>query len=1224
MRNFYQYSRYIPEPNLLPEQEADAPATPNIFSNSILFFKKDIHLSFIFSFVFLSFNFISLSVKAQTNTVPFSNGFETTDAAWTYALGTFNIPLLSVSTPRTGSKCAAFTNTAKYDGAFIIQLPFDLKTDVTYTVSFYYKVAQCAGSVKTYRSTTGATFANITGGTLLNTTTTNQTGYTLVSFTFSTTSNVTNYIGFVATMTSNGCNQANFWIDDISITKVCGTAPSISSQPAALTKCVGSSATFSVTGAGTGPLSYQWKKNGTNISGATSSSYSIASVVSTDAANYTVVVSNFCGTALTSSTATLTVNTPPSITTQPVNLTSCQGSAANFSVVASGTALTYQWRKAGVNISGATAAAYTIASTASTDVSTYDVVVSGTCAPSVTSATVSLAVNTAPTITTNPISQSVCAGVSVNFSTVVSAGSGTGIGYQWKKNGITISGATLSSYTIASPVVTDAGSYTVTVTSCASSVTSVAAIFAVSATGTWLGVNTNWNDAQNWCGSAVPGLTTDVIIPVTTSNLYPVIAATAYCRNLNIAASTSLIISNATLQLAGTLTNTGTFNASAGNVEMTGTAAQTIPANIFQNNQVKNLIIHNSSAAVSLSGSLDISESLTFSGTGNNFSTNDFLTLKSSASKTAWVGDVTGNTITGKVMVERYISARKAWRFLSVPTNSTQTIKQAWQEGAASTVANPVPGYGIQVTSNKSSWAADGFDAYSPSGPSVKTYNPVTNAWVDIGSTNGTFSSSPIGYMTFVRGDRPSSTTAAATVLRTKGNLYTGDQSPVTVAANSFTAIGNPYASAIDMRMINKTGIREFFYTWDPNLSGGFGLGAFQTFSLVGADYVVTPGGGSYGASGSVQNFIQSGQAFFVQGNVAGGSLTFKENAKSIGSMLTSLYENQPGRQLRANLYGVNTDGSTYMADGIFINYDENNSNAVNDMDAIKAGNGNENLSIKTAGNWLSVERRKAIVSKDTIFLDQMRMRVQAYRFEFITAKLNEPGMVALLEDNYLKTATPVNLYGTTIVNFSVTGVAASYAANRFRIVFTQALVLPLTITSVKATQKSTGIQVEWVVENESSIKQYEVERSADARSFVKQHTAAAKNTALSNYNWLDENYAAGNNYYRIKSIDNNGKIEYSKVVKVFAASASSQEITVFPNPVKEGDINLQMPNNAGGIYGVKLFNMSGHLIMAKQINHASGSSTETITLNKSIPGGKYNLKVTRPDGKAEKINLIF
>jgi hypothetical protein len=58
-----------------------------------------------------------------------------------------------------------------------------------------------------------------------------------------------------------------------------------------------------------------------------------------------------------------------------------------------------------------------------------------------------------------------------------------------------------------------------------------------------------------------------------------------------------------------------------------------------------------------------------------------------------------------------------------------QTIKQSWQENATTPNSNPVPNFGIQITSNRTSWLADGFDTLSVSGPSVKLYNPVTNVY---------------------------------------------------------------------------------------------------------------------------------------------------------------------------------------------------------------------------------------------------------------------------------------------------------------------------------------------------------------------------------------------------------------------------------------------------------------------------------------------------------------
>src|SRR5206468_1437220 len=153
----------------------------------------------------------------------------------------------------------------------------------------------------------------------------------------------------------------------------------ISVQPVSQTKCSGNSVTFSVTASGTS-LTYQWRKDGANIGGATASSYTIASVATSDAAStpgYDCVVSAAAPCAsVTSSAATLTVISPPSISGQPASATKCVGDSVTFSVTANNAA-GYQWRKNGVNIGGATASSYTIASVVTGDAASYDCVVSG-------------------------------------------------------------------------------------------------------------------------------------------------------------------------------------------------------------------------------------------------------------------------------------------------------------------------------------------------------------------------------------------------------------------------------------------------------------------------------------------------------------------------------------------------------------------------------------------------------------------------------------------------------------------------------------------------------------------------------------------------------------------------------------------------------------------------------------------------------------------------------
>jgi fibronectin type 3 domain-containing protein len=120
------------------------------------------------------------------------------------------------------------------------------------------------------------------------------------------TSTITVTNGFITLAEQAGAYDKVDYID-ITSTGTTATAPSITTQPASQTVTAGQSVTFSVVATGTAPLSYQWQKNGTVIGGANSSSYSISAAQASDAASYTVVVSNSAG-SVTSSAATLTVN----------------------------------------------------------------------------------------------------------------------------------------------------------------------------------------------------------------------------------------------------------------------------------------------------------------------------------------------------------------------------------------------------------------------------------------------------------------------------------------------------------------------------------------------------------------------------------------------------------------------------------------------------------------------------------------------------------------------------------------------------------------------------------------------------------------------------------------------------------------------------------------------------------------------------------------------------
>jgi endonuclease/exonuclease/phosphatase family metal-dependent hydrolase len=168
--------------------------------------------------------------------------------------------------------------------------------------------------------------------------------------------------------------------------------PTILTQPQSQTNSIGGLVEFTVAASGTAPLTYQWRFNTANLSGANTSSFTITNAQSTNAGNYTVVITNAAG-SVTSAIAVLTISSDLAINSQPQNLTVAVGENASFNVSASGAApLHYQWRFNSSAISSATNSTYTRTNAQLADAGNYTVVITNATG-SVTSSVATLVVN---------------------------------------------------------------------------------------------------------------------------------------------------------------------------------------------------------------------------------------------------------------------------------------------------------------------------------------------------------------------------------------------------------------------------------------------------------------------------------------------------------------------------------------------------------------------------------------------------------------------------------------------------------------------------------------------------------------------------------------------------------------------------------------------------------------------------------------------------------------
>ena len=238
------------------------------------------------------------------------------------------------------------------------------------------------------------------------------------------------------------------------------TPVAITAQPKGRIAPTGTSVTFSVIATGSLPITYQWLKNGGDIIGAISSTYTVSSVAASDTGGYQVLVSNSAGDQI-SQTATIRIAQPVSIFTQPVSGQIREGQPYKLEVLASGTEpMAYQWYKDGVEIAGETASTLQIIDAGVTDNGDYSVVI-GNEVGEVTSSLATVGVLLRPDVGDLDALKEVDPGSMVTLTAPVS-GLGT-FNYQWLKNGVNIKGATEQTLVLSNVTLTDSGNYSLNV-----------------------------------------------------------------------------------------------------------------------------------------------------------------------------------------------------------------------------------------------------------------------------------------------------------------------------------------------------------------------------------------------------------------------------------------------------------------------------------------------------------------------------------------------------------------------------------------------------------------------------------------------------------------------------------------------------------------------------------------------------------------------------------------
>ena len=945
------------------------------------------------------------------------------------------------------------------------------------------------------------------------------------------------------------------------------------------------------------------------------------------------------------STITVTVNPKPTVTT-PNKASSCSGSGPNIALTAT-VPSTFTWTIGTITggITGAAAGSGSNINQPLTNTNATAGTVQYIVTPTATLGscpglpyTITVTVNPAPTVT-NLNTATTCGGSGPNISLTASSPSS----FTWTIGTITgrVTGASAGSGSTINQILTNANGtagtvqYIVTPTSTTGSC--IGAPYTITVTvnlNTWIGslTSNDWNTGSNWCSGNVPTATTDAIIPAGLPiSRYPVLSAAGAAKSLVIEDGAKVVLNDNTLTVENDISGTGVIAGSLkSGLILNGTSSiGTLYFDQATNdgNKLNNLTIDKGTATLGN----DLFVYGVVAPNSGTLNSNGHLTLGSSSIKnTARVASVANSgAINGDVTVERFIPARRSFRFLSSPVttanSSKKTIKDNWMEGVNNKGVyppfnDPNPGYGTNITGVGGS--SNGFDPTITNNPSLFTYDEGNQKWIAATNPNSSMKAGD-AYRLMVRGNRSTNMSqpdnnpdSTNTILRTTGKLFIGEFNPVlSTTSDDYTFVGNPYASPVDFEKILATAhsIRPVYYTYDP-LAARRGL-----YVLYDAD----KGSNSLPGVSEVDKNIQPGQAFFVQTTGNSPSLTFKEEYKSTG--LTRVYRD-PTRITKLSIQLLlNTDkGKQNTADGVVAFFDKDFSNDIGNEDSRKLSNLDENLAINVNGTSLSIEGRAPATAEDSIGLKMWQFRQNNYYLKLTGANFS-PDLTAFINDKYLHKETPIILSSVTLFPFSIdSNIPASIAPDRFSIVFKAGITLPVTLTNVKAYQKDDGIQVDWTAEAESNIDHYELEKSSNGQQFDKMSLLIAKgnNATTQHYSWLDENVNTGSNFYRIKVIEKSGAIKYSNVVRVNIAEVNGN-ITVFPNPIKDNVIKVELKNMEKGRYTTILYNTLGQQLYSGTIEHTARSGTYTISLGRLISKGTYTLHISKGDRKMNERVIV-
>lgn len=231
------------------------------------------------------------------------------------------------------------------------------------------------------------------------------------------------------------------------------------------------------------------------------------------------------------------------------------------------------------------------------------------------------------------------------------------------------------------------------------------------------------------------------------------------------------------------------------------------------------------------------------------------------------------------------------------------------------------------------------------------------------------------------------------------------------------------------------------------------------------------------------------------------------------------------------------------------------------------------------------------------------------------TISTEQGGIISFFSNGLYTYTPPVNYAGNDQVNYQICDITSRPLCTTATIHFNirAGTILPIGISSFSGKKAGKDIFLQWSTAEEINSDHFEVQHSTDNSGFAKLTSIAVQGNTSASYSFVHNNPPAVVNYYRVKLVNKNGSVIYSKVIAIKADGMGVMLQTIYPNPFRD-KLEMAITSDKASMINIRLYDMNGKLALTREKKITQGLNIITLTGLNALQPGNYIIDVNGGD----------